>query len=44
LLEYVGAGIAMGNAPDDVKTRARHVTKTLNEGGIAYGVKHFLLV
>jgi hypothetical protein len=43
LLEYVGTGIAMGNAPDDVKTRARHVTKTLNEGGIAYGVKHFLL-
>jgi hypothetical protein len=43
LLEYVGSGIAMGNAPDDVKKRARHVTKALSEDGIAYGVRHFLL-
>ncbi|WP_082053708.1 HAD hydrolase family protein [Gordoniibacillus kamchatkensis] len=43
MLSYVGTGIAMGNAPDEVKAQARHVTRSLSDDGIAYGVRTFLL-
>jgi Cof subfamily protein (haloacid dehalogenase superfamily) len=43
MLEYVGVGIAMGNAPDRVKAQARHVTAHMHEGGIAHGVREFIL-
>jgi Cof subfamily protein (haloacid dehalogenase superfamily) len=42
LLTYVGTGIAMGNAPDEVKAQAKHVTRSLSDDGIAYGVRTFL--
>lgn len=43
MLEYVGVGIAMGNAPDEVKAQARHVTTHIHDGGIAHGVREFIL-
>ena len=39
MLQYVGHGIAMGNAPADVKKVARHVTKNVDDNGIAYGLE-----
>ena len=39
MLQYVGHGIAMGNAPEDVKKVARYVTKDVDDNGIAYGLK-----
>lgn len=43
LLRYVGTGIAMGNATDEVKAQAKHVTRSLMDDGIAYGVRTFIL-
>ena len=34
MLESVGMGIAMGNAPDDIKNIANDVTSTNNQDGI----------
>ena len=34
MLEFVGMGIAMGNATDDVKHAADHVTDDIDEDGI----------
>ncbi|WP_110111743.1 Cof-type HAD-IIB family hydrolase [Bacillus sp. CGMCC 1.16541] len=39
MLEYVGNGVAMGNAHDEVKSIANHVTKHVDEDGIDYGLK-----
>lgn len=39
MLQSVGNGVAMGNAPDSVKKVAKHVTKDVNEDGIAYGLE-----
>ena len=39
MLQYVGHGIAMGNAPEDVKQVARYVTKDVDDNGIAYGLE-----
>lgn len=39
MLSYVGTGIAMGNAHDDVKKVAKHVTKHVNEDGIVHGLQ-----
>ncbi|XEC97237.1 Cof-type HAD-IIB family hydrolase [Paenibacillus tarimensis] len=38
MLQYVGHGVAMGNAPDVVKKAAKHVTKDVGEDGIKYGL------
>lgn len=38
MIQYAGMGVAMGNAVDDVKIAANHVTKHHDEDGIA----HFL--
>lgn len=35
MLEYVGLGVAMGNAPDEIKQAANVVTTTNNEDGLA---------
>lgn len=43
MIELVGSGIAMGNAVDDLKTRARFVTRSLQEDGIAYAVDKWIL-
>ncbi|KXH78315.1 Cof-type HAD-IIB family hydrolase [Sporosarcina sp. HYO08] len=39
MLQYVGHGVAMGNAPEQVKKVARYVTKDVSEDGIAYGLE-----
>lgn len=42
MIEAVGLGVAMGNAPADVKKAADWVTRSNNENGVAYMVKeHF---
>lgn len=39
MLQYVGHGVAMGNAPEAVKKFARYVTKDVADDGIAYGLE-----
>lgn len=43
MLEAAGMGIAMGNASDDVKRVARHVTRSNEEDGFAHAVDEFIL-
>lgn len=38
MLEFVGTGIAMGNAPDLVKRAADYVTKDVDQDGILHGL------
>ncbi len=38
-----GVSIAMGNATDEVKAQATHVTKSNTEDGFAYAIDHFIL-
>ena len=35
MLEHAGLGVAMGNAPDEIKQAANVVTSTHNEDGLA---------
>ncbi|VEH67481.1 phosphatase YbhA [Rodentibacter pneumotropicus] len=35
MLENVGLGVAMGNAPEEIKQAAKRVTATNNEDGLA---------
>ena len=44
MLRYVGIGVAMGNASDEVKAAADFVTTSVDDEGIAYGLKHFGLI
>ncbi|HEX6923768.1 MAG TPA: Cof-type HAD-IIB family hydrolase [Bacillales bacterium] len=39
MLKFVGTGVAMGNAKDEVKEGADFVTKDVSENGVAYGLK-----
>lgn len=39
MLQFVGNGIAMGNAHDSVKKIANHVTKNVDEDGILHGLE-----
>ena len=41
MLEYVGSGVAMGNANPPVKLIADFVTKDIDDDGIEYALKHF---
>ena len=41
LLEYAGTGVAMGNAPDDVKAAADYVTDTVDDDGVITALRHF---
>lgn len=43
MLEYAGLGIAMGNAPDDVKKYANDITSTNNEDGVAEALKKYVI-
>lgn len=43
LLTAVGLAIAMGNAPDEVKAIADHVTSDVDHGGLAAAIHRFLL-
>jgi hydroxymethylpyrimidine pyrophosphatase-like HAD family hydrolase len=43
MLEAAGLGVAMGNAPDDVKSRVDAVTSSNTEGGVGKAIwKHVL--
>ncbi|MCP8616058.1 Cof-type HAD-IIB family hydrolase [Salirhabdus salicampi] len=44
MLQYVGTGIAMGNAKDEVKRYADYVTKHVDELGVVYGLRKFGLI
>ncbi|MFT3680505.1 MAG: Cof-type HAD-IIB family hydrolase [Ferruginibacter sp.] len=41
MIAFAGKGIAMGNAPDDIKSVAGYVTDTNNNDGVAKALKHF---
>lgn len=43
MIEFAGLGVAMGNAPDDIKEIANHVTDTNMEDGVAKVVETFIL-
>lgn len=44
MLRSVPHGIAMGNAPDEIKAAAEYVTASLHEDGIAHALAHYGLV
>jgi Cof subfamily protein (haloacid dehalogenase superfamily) len=44
MLEYVGLGIAMGNAPEDVKKHANYVTLTNDEDGVGEALKKYVII
>jgi Cof subfamily protein (haloacid dehalogenase superfamily) len=43
MLEYAGLGIAMGNAPEDVKKHGNDVTLTNDEDGVAVALKKYVI-
>ncbi|ENQ3079668.1 TPA: HAD family phosphatase [Bacillus pseudomycoides] len=43
MIEFAGLGVAMGNAPDDIKAIANHVTDTNMNDGVAKVVEQFVL-
>ena len=43
MLEYAGIGIAMGNAPSDVKAIAQWVAPSVEQNGVAVAIEKFLL-
>jgi len=43
MLKYAGLGIAMENAPDDIKTICRHVTLSNNDDGVAAVIEKYIL-
>ena len=44
MLRLAGLGVAMGNAPEAVKTEAKAVTKSNNEHGAAEAVEKYVLI
>ena len=44
MLRLAGLGVAMGNAPEAVKTEAKTVTKSNNEHGVAEAVEKYVLI
>ncbi|MHC1681820.1 MAG: Cof-type HAD-IIB family hydrolase [Clostridiaceae bacterium] len=43
MIEYAGLGVAMGNAPDNIKEISDFVTKTNEEDGVAHVIEKFIL-
>jgi Cof subfamily protein (haloacid dehalogenase superfamily) len=43
MIEFAGLGVAMGNAPDDIKHKADYVTDTNMNDGVAKVVEKFVL-
>ncbi len=41
MIEYAGMGVAMGNAPDEIKAAAKYVTDTNTHDGVAKALAHF---
>jgi Cof subfamily protein (haloacid dehalogenase superfamily) len=44
MLDFVGMGIAMGNAHEEVKSIANFTTKHVNDGGIRHGLQMMKLI
>ena len=44
MLNYVGTGVAMGNAKDNVKAIADYITDSVQEDGIVSALKHFEII
>lgn len=44
MLQYAGIGVAMGNAREEVQHEAGFVTKSVDDDGIAYALRHFGLI
>lgn len=44
LIEYAGTGVAMGNAADEVKASADHVTLSVDEDGVPAALRRFGLL
>lgn len=44
MLEYAKIGIAMGNASEEVKSRADYVTDDVDENGVEKALKHFEII
>lgn len=44
MLQYAGVGVAMGNAREEVRRQADFVTRSVDEDGVAYALKHFGLL
>ncbi len=42
MIEFAGLGVAMGNAVDEVKSKANYITATNNEDGIADVIEKFI--
>lgn len=42
MIDYAGVGVAMGNAIDELKSVAKHVTETNEQDGIAMFLEHYL--
>lgn len=43
MFQCVGMPIAMGNAEEEVKLQAKHVTKINDEAGVAYAINNYIL-
>ncbi len=43
MFEAVGMPVAMGHAPDDIVRRAKHVTGSLDEDGVAQAIERYIL-
>ena len=41
MIQFAGVGVAMGNAPDDIKAKAKHVTDTNNNDGVRKALEKF---
>lgn len=41
MIELAGLGVAMGNAPQEVKQKADWVTRSNDEQGVAYMIKEY---
>jgi Cof subfamily protein (haloacid dehalogenase superfamily) len=41
MIQYAGMGVAMGNAPDDIKSLAKYVTDTNNNDGVRKALEKF---
>ncbi|MGV2704066.1 UNVERIFIED_CONTAM: sugar-phosphatase [Aeromonas salmonicida] len=43
MIEYAGLGVAMGNATDDIKALAQHITGRNDEDGVVQVIERFIL-
>ena len=41
MIEFAGVGVAMGNAPEEIKMAADFVTDTNNNDGVAKALAHY---